>query len=209
MSTEREGTAGAGGVRVVLFDLGGVLVDFGGVRPMRDLSGIDSDEEVWGRWLTCRWVRAFERGGCTAEDFAAGVVQDWGLKISAEEFLSGFRAWVGAPLPGAEALVREVGAKVTVGCLSNTNPIHWDDWASGWLVDGFDHLFLSFRMGLVKPDAEVFTHVCEVLGVAPDAVLFLDDNKPNVDAAIAAGLRAVRTRGVEEARSALIEAGVL
>ena len=48
---------------VVLFDLGGVLVDFGGVQAMKELSGITDDDELWHRWLTCRWVREFERGG--------------------------------------------------------------------------------------------------------------------------------------------------
>ena len=60
-------------VDVVLFDLGGVLIDFGGVGPMKELAGIASDEEVWRRWLGCRWVRDFERGRCSPEDFAAGV----------------------------------------------------------------------------------------------------------------------------------------
>lgn len=195
-------------IQAVLFDLGGVLVDFGGVESMRQLSGIDSEEELWGRWLACRWVRDFERGGCTAEAFAAGVVADWGLRLSPEEFLAGFRGWVGGPLPGAEDLVRDVRARLTVGCLSNTNPIHWEDRASLWLVDVFDHRFLSFEMGLVKPDPEVFSHVCETLNLAPADVLFLDDNTPNVEAAQAAGMRACRTRGVDEAREALVEAGV-
>ena len=38
-------------VDVVLFDLGGVLIDFGGVGPMKELSGITGDEELWRRWL--------------------------------------------------------------------------------------------------------------------------------------------------------------
>ena len=51
------------GIDVVLFDLGGVLVDFGGVEAMKELSGITDDDELWHRWLTCRWVREFERDG--------------------------------------------------------------------------------------------------------------------------------------------------
>lgn len=43
----------------VLFDLGGLLIEVGGVRAMGDLAGIADDREVWRRWLTCRWVREF------------------------------------------------------------------------------------------------------------------------------------------------------
>src|SRR5271163_530084 len=68
-----------GRMEMVLFDLGGVLIQTGGVGPMRALSGMESDEALWARWLGCRWVRRFEAGACTPEEFAAGVVADWEL----------------------------------------------------------------------------------------------------------------------------------
>jgi hypothetical protein len=77
-----------GPIDVVLFDLGGVLVDFGGVAPMKELARIEDDDELWRRWLTCPWVRTFERGGCSPEDFAAGVVREWDLPVAPEDFLA-------------------------------------------------------------------------------------------------------------------------
>ena len=59
-------------IDLVLFDLGGVLIQPGGVAAMRALAGIDSDEALWARWLGCRWVQRFEAGGCTPEEFADG-----------------------------------------------------------------------------------------------------------------------------------------
>jgi hypothetical protein len=49
-------------IDLVLFDLGGVLIELGGVAAMMELAGIDTDDELWLRWLSCRWVRTFERG---------------------------------------------------------------------------------------------------------------------------------------------------
>lgn len=100
-------------------------MDFGGVGPMRELAELGSDEEVWRRWLTCRWVRRFERGHCSAEEFAAGVVSDWGLPVSPEAFLASFGGWVGGPLPGADALLATTQRAVPVGCLSNTNVLQY------------------------------------------------------------------------------------
>lgn len=194
---------------VVLFDLGGVLVDFGGVDAMQQLAGIVDEAELWDRWLTCRWVRAFERGSCSAEAFAAGVVADWALPVSPEEFLSSFRAWVGAPLDGADDLVADVAGVVPVGCLSNTNPEHWAVAGTWPLCGAFAHRFLSFEVGLVKPDAELFDHVRAALGVEAGSIVFLDDNQMNIDAANAAGFCAHRTRGVDEARAALENVGIL
>ena len=61
-------------VDLVLFDLGGVLIELSGVPAMLELTGIESEEDLWRRWLSCRWVRRFESGGCSETEFAAGVV---------------------------------------------------------------------------------------------------------------------------------------
>src|ERR1700722_11710444 len=68
-------------IDLVLFDLGGVLIQPGGVASMRALAGIDSDEELWTRWLACPWVQRFEAGLCSPEEFADGVVADWDLEL--------------------------------------------------------------------------------------------------------------------------------
>jgi len=199
-----------GEIDLVLFDLGGVLIELGGVAPMRELAGIDSDDELWRRWLTCRWVRSFERGDCSADDFATGVITDWGLAVEAEVFLEVFRSWPIGPLDGADALVRRVRDSVPVGCLSNTNVLHWDDHFTEWpIFEAFDFRFLSFELGIVKPDRELFDRVAEMLPSPPERVLFLDDNLINVEGARAAGFVSHVARGVDEATDALISAGML
>ena len=196
-------------VDFVLFDLGGVLAEFAGIEAMRRLSGIKEEEELWRRWLTCRWVRRFEAGGCSADEFADEVVADWELAVTADAFLSEFSGWAVGTLAGAEDLVAAARENAPVSCLTNTNEIHWERAASWPLLELFDRCFASFEIGLLKPDSEVFEHVCAELGAHPESVLFLDDNVLNVEAAEAVGLQAVRTRGVEEARHALVAAGVI
>ena len=87
------------GFDLVLFDLGGVLIELSGVGAMRDLAGIGSDDELWERWLSCPWVRAFERGECTAAEFATGMVEEWKLSVTADVFLEAFRMWPVGPRP--------------------------------------------------------------------------------------------------------------
>jgi FMN phosphatase YigB (HAD superfamily) len=203
----------AGQIEFVLFDLGGVLIRVGGVGPMRKLSGIGSDEELWARWLTCPWVRRLEAGQCGAAEFAAGVVAEWELPVSPEEFLSVFAGWLGGPYPGAVELVAQVkaaGDGVRVGCLSNTNAVQWEAHFEGTpLVNAFEFRFLSFQLGMVKPDREIFDAVADGLPTPRHRVLFLDDNAVNVHAAVEAGFVARRAQGPEAARAALVEVGVL
>jgi putative hydrolase of the HAD superfamily len=198
-----------GAIEMVLFDLGGVLIDFGGVGPMKELAGIEHDDELWRRWLTCEWVRTFERGQCSGADFAAGVVDDGNLSIAPDEFLAAFRSWPGGPLPGAGALLADVQRRMPAGCLSNTNKVHWEDQAARWpILDSFDYRFLSFELGFVKPDQDLFDRVAQLLPAPPSRVIFLDDNQINVDGARAAGFAAETVKGVDQARAALAAAGI-
>ena len=197
-------------VEMVLFDLGGVLVELQGVSEMRELTSLATDEELWREWLACPWVRAFESGTCSPEEFARGVVDTWRLPISAGDYLKRFEAWPTGPLMGAEELVAEVAGLMPVGCFSNTNSLHWDGCFSRWpLVGLFERRFLSFELGLLKPDVAAFEKVASMVRPPPGRVLFLDDNQLNVDGAREAGFQAERVRGPEEARSALVAAGVL
>jgi putative hydrolase of the HAD superfamily len=197
-------------IEFVLFDLGGVLIEPGGVGPMRDLSGIGTDEELWARWLSCRWVRRFEAGLCSPDEFAAGVVADWDLELGPDAFLEEFGGWANDPYPGALELVAAVRDDVGVGCLSNTNAVQWHaNYEATPITEAFSLRFLSFELGLVKPDREIFETVATRLPVPPDRVLFLDDNAANVTGAEASGLVARHVRGVDEARRALDAEGVI
>jgi glucose-1-phosphatase len=132
------------------------------------------------------------------------------LPISPQQFLENFRRWLAAPFPGADDLVCSVKKKLPVGCLSNTNQVHRDEAVVGWpLVDLFDFRFLSFQIGLLKPDAEVFDYAARAAGLSPSRILFLDDNLINFEAAREAGFEAIQVRGVDQARTSLDARGLL
>jgi len=197
-------------VEFVLFDLGGVLIELGGVATLQEMAGIASDDDVWHRWLASPWVRRFETGRCSAVEFSAGVVAEWQLDLTPERFLEVFRDWPIGPYPGAQDLVDQVHRSVPVGCLSNTNSMHWEHQSATWpMLDGFDRRFLSFELGLVKPDVDIFQAVADQLPVDPARVLFLDDVALNTDAARSFGFRSEQVRGPEECRTALTAVGLL
>lgn len=196
-------------VEMVLFDIGGVLLDPRAVLSMRALASIENERQLWQRWLGCPWVRALETGRCSGLEFARGVVSDWKLSLSPEDFLQQFRTWPLIPYPGAQDLVGEVKRNVATGCFSNTNAVRWEQLSSWPMIGLFDPRFLSFEMGLLKPDREAFDHVVARLDARADRVLFLDDSASNVAAARDAGLAGWLVAGVDDARDTLIDAGVL
>jgi HAD superfamily hydrolase (TIGR01509 family) len=197
-------------IDLVLFDLGGVLIQPGGVASMRALSGIDSDEALWTRWLSCPWVRRFEAGQCTPEEFASGMVTEWELELEPAAFLEEFGRWPEPPFEGSVELVDQVQSRVPAAFLSNMNSFQWAANYEGIpLTEAFTFRFLSFELGLVKPDAAIFAAVAARLPVPRHRVLFLDDNAVNVEAAKEEGFAAAHVRGLRAARDALRAAGVL
>lgn len=187
-------------IEVVLFDLGGVLIELGGMGDMAVFSREDSEDEIWRKWLSCPWVRRFERGRCDAQTFAEGMVETWSMPVTPDAFLEAFVAWPKGMLPGAHETVRAAGEYARVACLSNTNILHVErQWAEFGIYELFDGIYLSNEMGIVKPDAEAFAHVVEKLDVLPEQILFLDDNQINVEGARAAGLLAEKAVGPAEA----------
>ncbi len=203
-------TRATGRAELVLFDLGGVLVRLGGLSAVQGLASTGSEEESWARWLACPWVRSIQRGQCQPEDFAVGVVPDLALAIGPAEFLEWFRSWPEGLFDGAVELVNTVRAQVRLGCLSNTNAVHWEYLRDSWGLDKlFDVVFLSHEMGLLKPDREISERVLAVAGCANEHIVFLDDGASNVDQALGMGIQARKVNGVDDATAALGELGVL
>jgi glucose-1-phosphatase len=197
-------------LKLVLFDLGGVLWDFRGPAVLQEMTGAASVDEVWLRWLRSPWVRRFDGGLCTPEEFAEGVVQEWQLDYAPEAFLEAFNTWLAGPFEGAAELVRLTRERVAVGCLSNMSELHWRRHVSQWeAFPLFDPAFISYQLKLVKPDDAIFEHVIATIAEPAANVLFIDDSPVNVERARAHGLQAAQAYGVAAAEQVLRDHGLL
>lgn len=190
-------------IRSILYDLGGVLMDFRGLHELEKLRPDLEPREVQALWLSCEAVKGFERGSLDASAFAHDAPRELGLELTPAQFLEAFRGWLGGPLPGARELlgIRPEGTLLAV--LSNTNSVHAQQIHDFLDPHGVDRLFLSFEHGWVKPDAEAFEAVCQDLGLEPSEILFFDDSWPNVEAARELGLRSELVRGPNDCRRLL------
>ena len=193
-------------VEVLLFDLGGVLVEFSGVRDVGPLLRIEATEsEIVERWSRCPHTEGFCRGLLSREDFAERFVRDWGLDLPPERFLQAFRSWSRRLLPGAEELLASLRPRFRLAALSNSNALHWERNATEIGVnDLFEVAISSHQVGFCKPDPEIYQVALGRLGVPPDAVMFFDDVHANVVAASRLGMRAFQVDGVDGIRERLI-----
>lgn len=190
---------------VLLFDIGGVLLDFIGPEGLCALlNGRFTLDQVRRMWPGSPSLRKFELGKISEAQFAEEFTAEWDLGISPAAFLREFSTWARAPLAGALPLLDELRAVATLACLTNMNGAYWtrirDDMGFG---SRFDRCYASHEIGLLKPDAEAYLHVISDLSREPAEILFFDDTLNNVAAARALGIRAFQTNGTSELRVCL------
>lgn len=173
---------------VLLFDLGGVVIDWVGVRELQRLTG-DEESEVRRRLAACEAVRRYETGACDRAAFAEAFLRDWGLPHGPQSFLALYASWIGRPYDGALEALERLRPRFRLACLSNTNEMHWE-LLTGELGVGraMDACFASHLLGVAKPEAACFRRVLDGLGVRPSEVRFFDDSQANVAAAAALGI---------------------
>ncbi len=197
--------------QLLLFDLGGVLVRWEGLSALPELFPDPSEQaRVRRTWSESPWVRRFETGKCTPDEFARGILGELELKMASAAFLAAFTSWIRGPYPGALELLEALAPRFDLACLSNTNTAHWRKLRDEHgLHRRFKRCYLSFEIGWMKPDREVFDHVLADSGCPARQILFLDDNRDYVDAARRLGFQAVQVDGLEGVRQALDRLGLL
>ncbi|MBI4765318.1 MAG: HAD family phosphatase [Deltaproteobacteria bacterium] len=195
---------------VILFDLGGVLVDWDGIEPLKKLSEGRLTTEMARRfWLESPWVNKFETGRCRPHEFAVGVIEELNLSLEPDEFLEQFVSWDRGLLPGALELLKGLRSRFLLVCLSNNNELHWTplrDMAG--LDQMFDYCFISHEIGVMKPNEEAFLYVLKKIGKEAEEILFFDDNQECIETASRLGLSAFCVSGVAGMESVLQNLGM-
>ncbi|MGH3744231.1 MAG: HAD family hydrolase [Mycobacteriales bacterium] len=188
-----------------------LLVDYGGVisRPF-DERAYDAlaallDVDVT-RLRTAYWRhrRAYD-GGEPAVDYWSRVA---GRRVSeaAAEPLGAVdvAGWSRVDPSVLDLLEEQRRTGVRLALLSNAPFLQADAYERATWAPLFEHLLVSSRLGLTKPDPAIFARALDVLGGRPDEVTFVDDRPENTDAAALLGIHTIPYVGAEDLRRRLL-----
>lgn len=136
-------------------------------------------------------IHGLEVGTWTPADFEVAVAAEMvaeGLVVEPagllDRMFGGFR--VVPEMVDLVAKVRAAGVRTALVTNSFGIPYPREDWPRL-----FDATVVSHEVGLRKPDPAIYELALKRLGVAADAVVFVDDMQPNIEAAAAMGMATV------------------
>ncbi len=182
-------------VRLVCFDLGGVVIRI--CRTWAEgcaAAGLPvRDPDLWQSTGPARraLVHEHQTSRIDALTFAARSSAMVGGLYSPAEILGVHNAWLLTEYEGMRQLIDLLhGAGLETAALSNTNHEHWARMGEFPAVFRMRHLLASHRLGLRKPDHEIYQRVERQTGCAGEQIIFFDDTPDNVGAARAVGWRA-------------------
>lgn len=217
LATAHGATPATTPVQALLFDLGGVIVDIDLQRVFQTWAaystlGLDQLRAAFTQDVP---YQQFERGQIPAATYYDHLAQTLRLTASHAQIEAGwnaiFKGEITATVQRIQALRTRHGSRLPLYGFSNTNAAHQQAWPATCpnVNTLFDRLFTSHTLGLRKPEPAAYQQVLQHMGVPAGSVLFFDDSPTNVDAALAAGLQAVRVHGPADVAQALQQAGLL
>lgn len=187
------------GIRHIIFDLGGVILNIDYQRPVEEFRklGIAEPDAMYSQQAQNYLFDELETGRLTENEFYQALrkycpkeVSDGQLRDAWNSILLDF------PIRRLQIL-QQLQLHYDLFLCSNTNAIHEEAFnrilqqTCGYssLALFFDKVYLSHRVGLRKPDPAIFKRILDDNGLLPHHTLFLDDSQQHIEAAKSLGIQ--------------------
>jgi len=186
------------GIRNIIFDLGGVIINLSIPSTVAAFSKASSKsvEEV-AALVNSQAFIDYEKGLISDEVFRDHVRKALNWKASDDEIDESWNAMLQDIPANRIQLLERLKKSHRIFLLSNTNEIHWRKFSQILYeqtqqksMDNYFHrAYYSHRMKMRKPDVEIFDYVLKENQLDPSETLFLDDNLSNLRGAEQAGIK--------------------
>lgn len=187
------------GIKNIIFDFGGVVIniDYSRTEDAFRKLGITRFDEVYNQFRQTSVFDRFETGRIDGQEFFNEIKKLVPPGVPEKKLRD---AWNAMLLDFPEEhfnLLSELKRSYRTFLLSNTNEPHLEYYfgniKSWYGLENMDPLFektyYSCRLGMRKPDTEIFEFVLKDSGLLPSETLFIDDSPQHLEGAGKCGIR--------------------
>ena len=198
-------------IKVIVFDLGNVLLPFNYIGAAKRFNLIDANLGV--TFLSFykehyELHRSFERGDLPKDEFISIVRNALQNKVDEESFCKIYSE-IFTLNENVASLLPILKPKYKLVLLSNTNEIHKQyGWGQYDFIKYFDKLILSHEVNAVKPEEKIYKAVEAFTELPPEAHLFIDDILEYVEGAKNLGWDGIQFTGYEKLIDELLKRNI-
>jgi len=183
---------------VIVFDLGNTLIRFDhniSAKKIADLFGIDS-KFIYDMFFDSPITRAFEKGEISPAQFHEKASMALGKKMPFNDFVDIWNDIFWEDEDSCRIARSLKAGGYTLFLLSNLNSLHFEHIRGKFgILDIFDELVLSFKVGAIKPERAIFDHVIKLAGGDRSRLVYIDDREDLIKEASAIGIDSIKFEG--------------
>ena len=179
-------------IKNIIFDLGAVLIDIDFNRvnnSFLDL-GISNFNNQYSQLLANKLFENLEMGKISVEDFYNAIQNQSSKPLQESDIKKAWNSIMGNFRIESMKKVQELSQYYNVFLLSNTNAIHFEEIMSiaNMQLDAeldafFKKTYYSFKIGMRKPNENIYNYVLRDALIKAEETFFIDDTAPNIETA--------------------------
>ena len=188
-------------VDTLLFDLGGVLIDWNPRYVFRQIFDTEAEVEYFLNHIcTSDWNEQQDAGRSLQEATTSLLLKHPEYADPIRAYYGRWEEMLGGPIEETVALLRQLRDSQKYGLFALTNwsaetfPVAWERYD---FLQWFSDILVSGREKLKKPDPAIYQLAIQRFALQPEKTLFIDDNAGNVEAAQGEGMQAYHFQGAE------------
>lgn len=180
--------------KLVIFDWGGIVFDLQNTDAMIKIwhqalcqAGVDIELSDIDSWWKLWHFNMLTKDPQTIDSNFLTILKEFGVEANSDTVrrlrLAMDSAIKNAPMhkPIAEYIRQLIyDNRCCVGLLSNTEIPAVPALTAQLPISAFDYVWLSFELGMIKPDEQIYRFVEKDTNILPQNILFFDDNEKNL-----------------------------
>lgn len=202
----------------IIFDLGGVIINLDIPKTINEFNKLSSIpfESIYTQLQQYPIFDLYDKGEISSEDFFNDLKK---ITKTDNDIPAIRKAWDAMLLDFPKhrlELLNSLKDKYRIFLLSNTNEAHietfeldlYNQHGHKNLEPFFEKVYYSCRMGMRKPDTEIFDYVLNQNSLSAEETLFIDDSPQHIEGALKTGINAKLLHKHREVADLLSEIGI-